>query len=704
MIIKNGSYMMGWGFGEQWNYCMIGDEGSSYNCYSAPTPSGPDATHPTRILGEEYNTGCSAKPELWGTRRIERLINLQGTSNVEIQCLELTDHESCQGRSTNKDTPCTSAAQKYGDFGIVAIGGINGLIKNVSIHGLTESCIYAGRLKDWTIEGVDMRACQSAGWNGDVGHGAIGSGSESSNSGNIIFQNSTIKYSGCGETYPGKAIFGCCSQSQGCYGDGLGTYLTGGDWYFYDSEISHNTSDGLDLLYKGVGGKVTIKRSKFEGNAGQQVKIAGSGSIENSIVNGNCGYFKNQTFTSVRSPGFDNCRAAGDTVTFDVISLGNTFEIYNSTLMSDGNILVYSGGGNCNGTEKITARNNIFFGGSKFMYNPENTTLYWRGGSDGNGTGPCGTLPFDEDYSVIAQNFKDPTGTCAKKGAHSVCADPQFAETSTDTFFKGEKFNADLQSSSPARDKALVISGLSSLDFNYFDRGASWDIGALEYGGTAQSCVELPDLCLDEFNCTDNGWNWWTDGTCNTAAESSCNTACANCLAQTTCIDNSYLTCYWKSSTAECTATPTSACDDLCSDCATEGACNASTADGECFWLDGVPDDKCVSKISPSCYNDCELCSGRECMPANHPDLTCYTWIDYLTSTVGCKEDPEYYAGENCTTSCDSCDSAAGCIATSSSYYAGANVGYVEDDAHSCHWDKKLQSCGTGRHRASWGL
>ena len=115
--------------------------------------------------------------------------------------------------------------------------------------------IHAGRLKDWTIEDSQIVANSFVGWDGDVG------AFNSSNSGTLIFNRTKIEYSGCGETYPGGQPQHCYSQSQGGYGDGLGTHQTGANWVFNNVDFSHNVSDGLDLLYHDGTGTVTIKRS-----------------------------------------------------------------------------------------------------------------------------------------------------------------------------------------------------------------------------------------------------------------------------------------------------------------------------------------------------------------------------------------------------------------------------------------------------------
>ncbi|WP_457836269.1 hypothetical protein, partial [Staphylococcus aureus] len=55
---------------------------------------------PTRILGEGYDSGCIAPPQLWGTERAQQVLSLNGSSNVQVSCLEITDHASCAENHT----------------------------------------------------------------------------------------------------------------------------------------------------------------------------------------------------------------------------------------------------------------------------------------------------------------------------------------------------------------------------------------------------------------------------------------------------------------------------------------------------------------------------------------------------------------------------------------------------------------------------
>ncbi|MCK5580811.1 MAG: right-handed parallel beta-helix repeat-containing protein, partial [Candidatus Omnitrophica bacterium] len=434
-----------------------------YGCYMRSIPSGPDPAHPTRILGKGWDFGCDSPPELWGTERITKILNLDGTSNVEIQCIEVTDHSDCQEHGPN---PCNRSSFPFGDWGqtgLTASDSDNVLLKNVNIHGMGYRGVYAGRLSNWTVEDSKIVSNPFVGWDGDI------DGSDY-NTGTMTFIRTEVKFNGCGETYPEQQPYNCYSQDQGGYGDGFGTGFTGGDWVFYECDISHNASDGLDLLYHDEGGKITIKRSRFEGNAGNQVKVSTSASISDSIIIGNCGYFAGNPITVTgQVNGFNHCRAGGDAIAI-AAQKGNTWEFYNNTIYSQGNALalIVDNVGSCDGSESFIARNNIYKGDPYFNTPVVQSSLYadLRGGA-------CAT-PLDTDYSIV-YNVKD---RYCPEGDHNLC--------STDPLWEGplsgDAWNVNLKVDSLSRNSGLFLEGKSGLDYNYYDRGESWDIGALEYG------------------------------------------------------------------------------------------------------------------------------------------------------------------------------------------------------------------------------
>jgi hypothetical protein len=453
-----------------------------WDCQMRAIPSGPDAVHPTRILGKGWDSGCSKPPQLYGRERLRQVLNLTGSNNVELQCLNITDHSDCQDGGPKTCNRSTYPYGDWADWGIIAADSSNVLLKNVNIHGLAHGAINVGRIKDWTLDTVRLVANAFVGWDGDIG------ATTSSNSGTISFNKVTIAYNGCGETYPGLAPYNCFSQSQSGYGDGLGTAKTGGNWVFTNSNVSHNTSDGIDLLYHNGSGTITINRVKAEGNAGNQVKVATTTTIANSVIIGNCSFFRNNPITW-NSSTFDNCRALGNSVSVD-FKAGMKVSITNSTITSNGDNLILSSGVSCNGTESLTSRNNIFLGRPEYNTGGADLAgLYYASGATGNGDGPCASVKLNDDYSII-YGTQDNGSDCSGK-AHSKCVDPKLGEALV-SYYAGTAYNASLQSSSPAINAANFITGASSLDYNNFNRGTTWDIGALEYGSVSSTPTTQP--------------------------------------------------------------------------------------------------------------------------------------------------------------------------------------------------------------------
>jgi hypothetical protein len=449
LIIAPGSYMMGFGAPGDDN-C---DSGYPWGCFVAAIPSGPDPAHPTRILGAD----CSKPPELWGTERADIVLNLTDSNNVEVGCLEITDHSSCVEFHSG-GLACERDRFPYGPWaarGLYAEDSANVYLHDLNIHGLASAGIHAGRLTDWTVESVRIAGNGLVGWDGDLWEGS------DSNAGTLLFRRWTVEWNGCGETYPGGQPTGCWGQDAGGYGDGVGTGETGGRWIIEDSKFLHNTSDGLDLLYaRDASSTIEIRRTLAEGNDGQQIKTTGSVLIENSIIVGNCGFFVGKPFTYNVEPV---CRAGGTALTFD-LNPGNQVTVRNSTITSQGDCLVAAEcTGNCNGTEKIRLRNNIFQGYPDYLSDDLTCLVYEE-------TFPRD--PFDVDYSVIIGVKND---LCP--GPHDICGvSPGLVNAAIDAF------DAHLLSTSPAIDKGSAADAPPD-DFDGRPRDAKPDIGAYERRG-----------------------------------------------------------------------------------------------------------------------------------------------------------------------------------------------------------------------------
>ncbi len=463
LIIGRGSYMMGIGAPDT-DAC---NATASYDCVTPKLPSGLSATQPTRILGEGFDASCPTPPELWGNERAFAIFQLTGASNIEIGCLDLTDHSSCiknhnhfGGTPRGETARCQSDAAPYGpwgEYGIVAEGAGKTWLHDLNIHGFAVNGIRAGRLTDWTIERVKIRANGWAGWDGDI---APGNQTLSSNSGNIIFRDGEIAWNGCGERYPSKEVFGCWAQGQGGYGDGLGTGRTGGNWLFEDMRIHHNTSDGLDLLYMNGTGSVTVRRMRAEGNAGNQIKVAGTSLVENSVAISNCAFF--DTFPTSNLTEGEDCRAMGNTLSINLID-NSVATVRNNTITGQGDCQIITVGGTT--SAKVLVQNNAIVGDTE-----------WRSHYFGYDELSCGHYAESSVAPVVFENnlFWNVKGDQCPPG--SICGkDPKLTRAVY------ENYDATPLAGSPLIDAGKTISGMSN---DYFKRprpvGSAFDIGAIE--------------------------------------------------------------------------------------------------------------------------------------------------------------------------------------------------------------------------------
>lgn len=161
LLIHPGQYMVGAGAPG----AELCSGAHAYDCGEMRSvPSGPDPSRPTRIVGYGHDQGCKAPPLLWGTERTASVLNLVGSNNVEVSCLELTDKEPCiemqqlqvDGQLLRGPAACRREESsfpwgRWASNGIKAYDSSNVVLKDLNIHGLAHAGIYAVRLKDWTL-------------------------------------------------------------------------------------------------------------------------------------------------------------------------------------------------------------------------------------------------------------------------------------------------------------------------------------------------------------------------------------------------------------------------------------------------------------------------------------------------------------------------------------------------------------------------
>jgi len=471
LLIHSGSYRMGFG-APNTGWC---DAAGAYECHLPPLPSGPDSSHPTRVLGVGWEQGCASPPELWGAERPWQILSLDGTSNAVVGCLEITDHSGCVEGHPDPAIHCRRDMDPFGDWapvGIYAADSSHVLLSNLDIHGLAWAGVHAGRLSDWTVENVRIAGNGGVGWDGDIG--------QSANTGSLIFRKFTVEWNGCGETYPQGEPYGCWAQTAGGYGDGVGLGATGGDWFFEDAIFRYNTSDGLDMLYVRLPpSSIQVRRTQAYGNAGDQIKVNGPTRIENSLMVSQCGFFNGKPFTY----HVDNCRAGGSALALNVRK-GNQVSVINSTIVGQGDCLclIECDSGDCDGSETFILQNNIFMGYPEFQDPSDRACYIWFE--------PAVFGTVSTDYNVVFNAKIANVGPAA----HDLDQDPLVVNSNLETF------DGHLQAGSPAVDSGLPVGSLGGLvpghdlEGNFRPVGSGVDRGACEYGGGLPSQVPAPGI------------------------------------------------------------------------------------------------------------------------------------------------------------------------------------------------------------------
>ncbi len=475
VIIKNGSYPMGYkgpNAANGWAGCT----GNPYNCYMPPVPSG-TASAPTQILGESFSS-CTSKPELFGTFAVDRVINLQGSSYVNVQCLNLTDHSSCGRMGTSNICRNNFPLDNYALNGIVtAANTSNILLQDLDIHGFAGRGIIGPFGGNIQATRVNIRGNTAAGWDFDDGLGTKSTGT-------LTMLYVTVEWNGCSEMYPPTNPAGydhCFDDNDAGYGDGVGTPDTGGIFLVDHSIFRYNTQDGLDLLHVGEVAPATISvtNSMAYGNMGNQFKLGPSNGtiLVNNVAVGSCFRLKTSfpPNPSTYNQGLtDFCRAAGDAVPMEVAD-GKPAIIQNNSFSAEFNIaldLICPGGFTCGTNTQVNVDNNLFFGFSDLSGGHTFITAVFQLGGTSNFLTNTG--------STFRNNLLFHTNeVCPGIGAvGEVCSqDPLLAsETNIDTI------DFHLGSGSPAIGAGIAIPSITTdIEGRPRPSNAPYDIGAYQH-------------------------------------------------------------------------------------------------------------------------------------------------------------------------------------------------------------------------------
>lgn len=414
LIIGQGSYQMGMPLNlGNWSSCNVNWQ---YDCHAQPVPSGTAAT-PTRIMGANY-ANCSggiSAPQLWGSGGSGSVLNLTGSSNVLVECLEITDHSNCIKNHPVSTIKCVSGTGAWASNGLINTDGkaddirsTNITLNDVYVHGMAQYGALVGNVSNLVVSNSRFIANGLGGWSTDLAP------ARSESNGVNTFTNVEIAYNGCTENYPAVTIYGCWGQETGGYGDGFGSASSSqpgsawisatdpatdgdkGSWTFTNVLAHDNTQDGLDFLHADQAAVVTYDHVDSERNAGNQLKASGTATVTNSTVNAACSAFVGQgSMVGNNSAGGqtsgDNCRAGGDAIVFS-LNPGRTMTMQHNTVLSQGNCILtiadISGTTKSTGdaTSKVIVKDNALIGLPGWDFAPtvkQSCLYYWNASTTG---------------------------------------------------------------------------------------------------------------------------------------------------------------------------------------------------------------------------------------------------------------------------------------------------------------------------------
>jgi hypothetical protein len=473
---------IGWdsnvGSGAGYTWCL-GGGGGPYGCGNPTIPAGTAGQH-TRILGQNYascstgnTTNKSALSQIFGGYGVNNVLNLAGTQYVDVQCIEITEHN---GKCITHGTPAypsacsSSTGPSFSDYdanGIVTTNTTsNVLLQDVYIHGHTNSGLQGPIGGAITLNRVTVSFNGFAGWNFDDGS-ATADAAGSSITANYV----TMEGNGCNEEYPVVDAFpamSCYDLNSGGFGDSWSGQQTELDAFTCNHcEMLYNTKDGFIGPHTFIK-NLLVEDSESIGNMGQQWKWTNTPNASTTFINnltvGNCNRL------SAPMPGAPSnynqylslfCRAAGDVLSFSsnanstVLLANNTVVAYSNTVF-DMNCVVANG---C-ATTPFVYTNNLILG----------YTVATNSFPGANGQAP-GLFYFSDPTDAVVSSYNleygvrngDPcSGTI-------LCSDPLLvsepAQGSVPPESTMDAFNFHPTASSPVISAGTTYVGLLSTDY-----------------------------------------------------------------------------------------------------------------------------------------------------------------------------------------------------------------------------------------------
>lgn len=472
------------------------------NSYSPPpVPSG-TASHHTRILGGNYAacTSATARTQLHGGFGLGAILNLNDSSYVDAQCLDITDFSACgrrAGEETAFDCQAGGVLKDYAGSGIaLSVGSTHITLSDISAHGLSDAGIKGAPGDGFVATDIKLLGNAEAGFDGDNHTSTTGTGS-------FLMQSYEISWNGCIEEYPivdSVPYEACRDQGTGGYGDGFGTTSVdsappGWNIVMDQGVVSYNTQDGLDALHVCCSNSsIIITRTLAYGNEGAMFKVGGANAtVQNDVINGNCEALTSGTTIPGRPvPTHDNlatpCRQAGVAV-YVSVTPGYTTVIQDNTVF-DAQAAAFE-------VEYATAdhsnANKLKFDGNNFVgfFNVptgENPSPLFGAPYDDGILGYTGSSWSHNSYFGYRGNWP-----CPAAGETSpLCIDQQLVDMTYHVVGIGNM--APASGSSPIVGTGVTISGLT-VDFNGTVRPDPPSRGAYEFAGgtpTAQAPTLSP--------------------------------------------------------------------------------------------------------------------------------------------------------------------------------------------------------------------
>lgn len=468
-------------FGSYWYNCLA----NGFGCSLPPIPTG------VSIWGKNKGacTAQSSRTVLSGVGGAQSVLSLKGSSSIDLECLDITDHSNCTNGIIGAPNHCTAggAFQSIGrDWAVSGIAINNKAAKvtltDIRIHGMAGNGLVGAPGDGFVATDLALIGNAFAGWNSDDGSGTTGSGS-------MLVKNFDISWNGCAEEFPivdPLPYYGCTDDGTGGYGDGFGTASVnssppGWQIHFDQGTVSYNTQDGLDTLHNaGEGSTVTETRILAFGNEGQQIKGGSATSVlQNNLIIGNCDALK-QTIPGRPTPTQDNlgdlCRAGSSAVVMLAVP-GFTGSFQNNTVVTSGSIglEVEYGTNNHGPTNALKYNNNIFLGSTNPGAGDNPTPIFSN--VDLNMLTSPGASWTNNSYYGWRKDW-----SCPHRGeSKALCSRPGLVDEKPHPYGYGNM--APRSSSSPVVGAGVAIPEIT-IDYTGAPRGNPPTIGAYEHAST----------------------------------------------------------------------------------------------------------------------------------------------------------------------------------------------------------------------------